>query len=121
MKTLNEVLNEKINGLVYGNRVLLPFKAEVLKIIIGSEIITDFSKQLHGAYIRVSDLYTEIYFLDYKVLKDELPKYEVIKMVIVEQGEDIFDFDNHIPLELRVESMHTLSVAKIRDDLIFFE
>ena len=121
MKTLNEVLDEKIDGLVYGNRVLLPFKAEILKIVIGSEIITDFSKQLHGAYVRVNDLYTEIYFLDYKVLKRELPKYEAIKMVVVEQGKDIFNFDNHIPLELRVDSKHTLSIAKIGDDLIFFE
>jgi len=121
MKTLNEVLNEKLDGLVYGNRVLLPFKAEILKIVIGSEIITDFSKQLHGAYVRVNELYTEIYFLDYKVLKDELPKYDAIKMVVVQQGKDIFNFDNHIPLELRIDGKHKLSIQKIGDDIIFFE
>ena len=43
MKTINEVLNESSGGLYYGNRILLPFKAEILKIVIDSEIITDFS------------------------------------------------------------------------------
>jgi len=121
MKTLNEVLNEKLDGLLYGNRVLLPFKAEILKIVIDTEIITDFSKQLHGAHVRVTELYTEIYFLDYKVLKDELSKYDVIKMVVVPQGEDIFNFANHIPIELRMKGKHNLSINKIGDDLIFFE
>lgn len=121
MKTLNEVLNEKSDGLLYGNRVLLPFQAEILKIVIDTEIITDFSKQLHGAHVRVTELYTEIYFLDYKIIKDELPKYDVIKMVVVQKGDDIFNFSNHIPIELRIDGKHRLSIKKIGDDLIFFE
>ena len=121
MKTINEALNEGSGGLYYGNRILLPFKAEILKIVIDSEIITNFSKQLHGASVRVTDSYTEIYFLDYKNLEEELTEYDVIKIVLVQQEEDIFNIKNHIPIELAIESKHKLSIKKIGDDIIFFE
>ena len=121
MKTIDEVLNENGNGLYYGNRILLPFKAEILKIVIDSEIITDFSKQFHGASVRVSEAYTEIYFYDYKNLEEELSKYDIIKVVLVESGKDLFDFNNHIPIELAIESKHKLSIKKIGDDILFFE
>ncbi len=121
MKTVNEVLNDKSGGLYYGNRVLLPFKAEILKIVIDSDIITNFSKYPHGASVRVTDNYTEIYFCDYKNLEEELTEYDVIKIVIVQQGEDIFNSENHIPIELAIESKHKLSIQKIGDDKIFFE
>ncbi len=121
MKTINEVLKENSGGLVYGNRVLLPFQAEVLKIVIGSEIITNFSKQLHGAHVRVTDFYTEIYFYDYKYLEEELSQYDLIKLVCVQQDDDIFDFENHIPIELSIESKHKISIKKISSNEIFFE
>ena len=121
MKTINEVLNESSGGLYYGNRVLLPFKAEILKIVIDSNIITDFSKKQHGASVRVADSYTDIYFCDYKDLEEELSKYDVIKVVLVQQGEDIFNTENHIPIELAIESKHKLSINKIGNDKIFFE
>lgn len=121
MKTLQEVLDKQLKGLHYGNRILLPFKAEILKIVIGRSIITDFSKKPHGASIRVTDHYTEIYFCDYKELEQELASYEVVKMVVVEQGKDVFDFEHHVSLELDPISKHELSIAKIGDDLLFIE
>ena len=121
MKSITEVLNENITGLHYGNRILLPFKAEILKIVIGTNIITDFSKKINGACIRVTDYYTEIYFCEYKNLLEELSKYEVIKLVAVQQGEDVFNFDSHIPMELVIESKHKLLIKPIPDDLLFFE
>ena len=121
MNSLNDVLKNGTQGLYYGNRILLPFKAEVLKIVIGSEIIVDFSKKMHGAHVRVTDYYTEIYFLDYNILKAELNKYDVIKVVVVQQGEDLFDFNNHIPLELKILNKHELSIKRIEDDIIFIE
>ena len=121
MKKIVEVLKEKKNGLVFGNRILLPFQAELLKIVIDSEIITDFGKRLEGAHIRVTDYYTEIYFLDYKILVNEIPKYKSIKMVVVQQGEDVFDFNNHINLEIELLGRHQISIKKIGDDILFYE
>ena len=121
MKTIKEVLNGNGTGLYYGNRVMLPFKAEILKIVIGREIITDFSKKPHGASVRVTDNYTEIYFCDYKNLEEEFSKYEVFKIVAVEQGDDIFDFKNHVLLELDPQEKHILTIAEIGEDILFFE
>lgn len=121
MKTVHEVLDENIDGLVYGNRVLLPFKAELLKIVIESDIITDFSKQFKGAHVRVTDAYTEIYFYDYDSLVEVTTEYEVIKLVLVPDGEDIFDFNNHISIELAMKGKHKVSIEKIGDDILFFE
>lgn len=121
MKNIKEVLNGNGTGLYYGNRVLLPFKVEILKIVIGREIITDFSKNKHGASVRVADSYTEIYFCNYKNLEEEFAKHEVIKLVVVEQGDNIFDFKNHILLELDPKEKHQLSIAEIGENLLFFE
>ena len=121
MKTIKEVLNGNGSGLYYGNRVLLPFKAEILKIVIDSVIITNFSKQPHGAQVRTTDNYTEIYFCDYKNLEEDLTEYDVIKVVLVQQGDDMFNNKNHIPIELAIESKHKLSIKKIGDDILFFE
>jgi len=121
MKNIKEVLAENISGLHYGNRILLPFKAEILKIVIGTHIITDFSKNIDGASIRVTDFYTEIYFYEYKNLEEQLTKYEVIKLALVQQGEDIFNFDNHFAIELKIESKHKLLIEPILADLLFFE
>lgn len=121
MRTINEVLNESSGGLYYGNRILLPFMAEILKIVIDSKIITDFSKQPHGATVRVTEHYTEIYFYDYKNLEEELTEYDLIKLVLVQQGEDIFNIENHIPIELVIESKHKLSIKMIDDDRLFFK
>ncbi len=121
MKTIKEVLNGNGSGLYYGNRVLLPFRAEILKIVIDSNIITDFSKKPHGAKVRVTDNYTEIYFCDYKNLEEELTDYDVIKLALVQQGDNIFDFEKHIPIELAIEAKHKLSIKKIGDDKLFYE
>jgi len=121
MKKIKEIFDENIIGLHYGNRILLPFKAEILKIVIGTNIITNFSKKFDGASIRVSNYYTEIYFFEYKNLAEQLSKYEVIKLVVVQQDEDIFNFDNHVSIELEIKSNHKLLIKKIPADLLFFE
>jgi hypothetical protein len=121
MKQISEVLDEKMGGLVFGNRVLLPFKAELLKIVIDSEIITNFGKRLKGAHVRVTDYYTEISFLDHKILINEISKYKSIKMVLVQQGKDIFDFNNHVSIEISFLGKHKISIKKIGENLMFFE
>jgi hypothetical protein len=121
MKKITEVLDQKIDGLVYGNRVLLPFRAEILKIIIGKKIITNFGTEPYGAQVRISDDFTGIYFLGYKDLELELSDYDVIKIVLVQKGEDIFNFDNHFRIVLKSKGKHLLSIEKNIDDLMFFE
>jgi len=121
MKKLDEVLKSKTEGLYYGNRVLLPFKVDLLKAIIENDIITDFSHTNKSAHYNKTDGYTEIYFYDYSNLGEVITKYEMIKIVVVEDGKDIFNLDNHRKLGLRVSNGHSLTIEEIDDEVLFIE
>jgi hypothetical protein len=121
MKSLDEILKSNINGLYYGNRVLLPFHCYVLKIVIGKDIITDFSIREKGAYINEQQEFTEIYFIDHPDLEDSITKYENIKMVIVEKGKNIFDFSMHRKIAIHPEGNHILSIKELDENTIFIE
>jgi hypothetical protein len=121
MKSLDEILKNNINGMYYGNRVILPFHFTALKIVIEKDIITDFSIREKGAYVNEHPDYTEIYFMDYPNLEANISKYENIKMVIVEKGKDIFDFSTHRKIAIRPEGNHILSIKAIDENTIFIE
>ncbi|MFO7445885.1 MAG: hypothetical protein R6W90_05930 [Ignavibacteriaceae bacterium] len=121
MKTLSEVLEKSLTGLYYGNRVLLPFSAEILKIVFDDELITDFSSQSRNVQITLRENYTEIYFFKYKNIEESVTKYENIKLILVEKGKDIFDYQNHIKIALYTEANHKLKIEKLGDDILFIE
>jgi hypothetical protein len=121
MKTIDEIIKNNINGLYYGNRVLLPFKGEILKAIIEKDIITDFSTSQKGAQYKRTDSYTEIYFHDYKELSESVSKYETIKLVVVEEGKDIFDINNHRRLILHLQEKHLLKIEEANGEILFIE
>jgi len=121
MKSLDEILQNNINGMYYGNRVILPFHFTALKIVIEKDIITDFSIREKGAYLNENPDFTEIYFIEYPELETNISKYENIKMVIVEKGKDIFDFNMHRKIAIRPEGNHILSIKEIDKNTIFIE
>lgn len=121
MKKLNEVLENKINGMYYGNRILLPFKAEILKAVIEEDIITDFSDFSEQAEYNINDTFTEIYFYSYENLSDFITDFETIKLIAVEEGEDIFNKHNHKKLILHLKENHILEIEEAGKDTIFID
>ena len=121
MKKLNEVLENKINGMYYGNRVFLPFKVDILKAIIENDIIMDFSDFSEDAEYEIKDDRTEIYFYGYKDLADFVTKYETIKLVVVEEGDNIFDEKTHKKIILHLQEKHSLKIEEAGDDSIFID
>jgi hypothetical protein len=121
MQKLDEVLEKKIPGLFYNNRLILPFHVHFLKVIIEDDIITDFSPSSKGIFIREESDFTDVYFLEYKLLKDSVSKYEAIKMVVVEKGKNVFDFNNHTKLAIYLEEKHKLRIEKSDEDILFIE
>lgn len=121
MKKIDETLKSGSNGLYYGNRVLLPFKAIVLKAVIEKDIITDFSSTHKGAQYNITDDYTEIYFLDYKELAESISKYETIKLVVVEKGNEVFDLNNHRRLILHLSEKHIVKIEEANGEILFLE
>lgn len=121
MKKLDLVLRENKRGLFYGTRVLLPFVADILKAVIKDEIITDFSPFSEGAYYEKFDDHTEIYFFDHEDILSDVSKYELIKLIVVEEGDDIFDLKAHRKISLNPTKNHILEIEELSDDIIFIE
>jgi hypothetical protein len=121
MKTIKEVLTNKLTGLHYGNRVLLPFSCHVLKLNIERDLITDFSPCCKGVHITETEDFMEIYFHDYKDLSESIGKYEKIKMIVVEKGKDVFEVNNHISIALNPIENHILEIEKLDQNIIFIE
>lgn len=121
MKSIEEVLNKKISGLYYDNRLILPFKAYFFKVIIDKEIITDFSPSSKGINIEEEDDFTSLYFLEHKQLRDIVTHYESIKLVVVEKDKDIFDFANHKKLAVYLGEKHEARIEETDADILFIE
>ena len=121
MKSLDQILSNNVLGLYYGNRVLLPFAAHILKINIENDLITDFGPSSKGASINETEDYTEIYFLEFDDLQNIVSKYENIKVILVEKGKDIFDFKNHRKIALHPEEKHVLKISELDKETIFIE
>ena len=121
MATLNEILKSKPNGLYYKNRLILPFQGVFLKIIIDDDIIMDFSPSSKHISINENETYTDIYFKQFKNLKDAVSKYEAIKMVMVERGKDIFNFDNHKKIIIYLKEKHQVKIEETEEDILFIE
>lgn len=121
MSTIENALEKKLNGLYYGNRALLPFNCHFLKVIIEDEIITDFSSHSKGIILKEEKDFTDLYFPGLKSLNDSVSKFEAIKMVVVEKGENIFDSNNHKKIAVYLEEKHKLKIEKTDDDILFIE
>lgn len=121
MYSIEEALKNKKSGLYYNNRLILPFKAHFLKVIVEHEIITDFSSASKGILINEEKDFTDIYFHDYENLKDSLSRYEAIKMVLVEKEKDIFNLENHIKLAVYLKEKHKAVIEMSDEDILFIE
>ncbi len=121
MGTIADTLSKGLTGLYYGNRAILPFNCYILKVIIDDDIIMDFSKDSKNVDISETADFTEIYFKQFKNLKDVVSKYESIKIIAVDKDKDIFDFDNHQKLVVHIEDEHKLTIEKTDEDILFIE
>ncbi len=121
MATLKEILTSKPRGLYYKNRLILPFQGIFLKVIVDDDIIMDFSPSSSQIYITENEDYTDIYFKKYKHLKDAVSKYEAVKMVLVEKGKDIFNFDNHQKIIIYLGEKHQVNIEETEEDILFIE
>ena len=121
MKRIVDVIATKQHGLYFGNRVLLPFHGYLLKIVIDDHILMDFSPSSKEIHVHETEAFMEIYFKDYKNLHDIISKYESIKIVVVEKDKDVFNFENHLKLALRIGENHSLTIEKTDEDILFIE
>jgi hypothetical protein len=119
--SIDEIIKTNTEGLYFGNRLILPFKAHFLKVIINDKIITDFSPAASGISVVEEDKFTNLYFNDYKFLIDEVTEFEVIKLLLVEKGKDIFKVENHKKIIVSLKEKHKAKIEAANDDILFID
>jgi hypothetical protein len=118
---IDEAIKNNLEGLCYGNRLILPFHFHLLKVIVDNDIITDFSPAARGIFIEENETFTDIYFHDYKSLKEKITKFESIKILAVEKGENIFDPANFRKLSLYLLEKNKIKIEYSDEDILFIE
>ena len=81
----------------------------------------DFSPISEVAYYEKSDDFTEIYFFEHQDILNDVSKYEIIKLVIVEEGNDLFDVANHRKISLNPVEHHQLEIEELPDNIVFID
>ena len=107
--TIARCLEAGLYGFVIGNRLSLPFRAELISILIGKQhsmvggpdFITDFSPSDRAVTVVEKENRMDIYFYDHPSLQQELGHWRG-RLVITccEEGTDLFDPSTHIRLAL---------------------
>ncbi len=112
MKTLNDINTEKINGMHYGGRILLPFRINIFHAILVKKSLMSDGKDLEYSAnfdYRINDDFTEICFPSYEDLSEHFSEDDIIKLYVTEKGNDIFDENNRVWINL-----HLLDNNKVR-------
>lgn len=118
---IKEAVAQKAHGLYFNNRIILPFHAHFLKMIIDDEIYTDFSISSKHIFISEEGNFTNVYIKDFKNIEDAVSKYEAVKLVVVEKGDDVFDLKNHLKLALYPEGRHNIKIMFTDEDVLLIE
>lgn len=119
-KTIKEGLNSQLKGFHIGNRLVLPFRCQLIKLIIDSDIVTEF---VGGGDVKVHQdpKNTSIYFRHQGKLKNYIDSYSAIKIIACDWNDDICDMKNHIKLICEVGDHHAVNIHEPNDDMLFIE
>ncbi|NNC95372.1 MAG: hypothetical protein HKN92_07395 [Chitinophagales bacterium] len=113
-------LNEDKKGFYIGDRLILPFKCHIIKIIAGHNIFTEMVGSNH---IKISQEphNTSIYFRSGGKLANYLNPEKTVKMVVCDLNKELTEIGNHIKLIIEIEENHKVTIHEPSDDMIFIE
>ena len=119
-KTINEALNAGSEGFHIGQRIILPFRAQLIKLIIGGDI---FTEMVGGAHIKLQQdpKNTSVYFRTSGKLDNMVDTHKVVKMIVCEWDQDLTDMHNHIKLICEMDENHVVKIHRPSDDMLFIE
>ena len=111
--TILNAINAKKSGYHIGQRLILPFRCQMVKMMVEGEIITEFVGSKH---IKLSQdpKNTSIYFRSSGNLDNFVDSYKVVKLIVSEWDADLTDMANHIKLICRIEENHEVLWSAIQ-------
>jgi hypothetical protein len=118
--TIKEALAQNRKGYHIGNRLILPFRCQLIKVIAEGHIITEM---VGGNDIKLQQdpHNTSIYFRHMGQLRNNFSKYEVIKLIACEWDDDLCDMSKHIKLVCGIGEKHEVTIEQPNDDMLFIE
>jgi len=104
--TIREALDQKINGYYIGNRLILPFHAQIIKLIFDGEVYTELvgSKEIQ---LNKDPNNTSIYFKKITDLNRYSDSFKNIKLLICEWNENICTA-KHYKIIADIEEQHVV-------------
>jgi len=115
---LHTVINSDKKGYHTGKRMILPFKCNIIKLIVDGHIFTEF---VGSDDIKIAQDYqnTSIYFREIGKLKQFEGGYSLIRIIIAPLEADLTDKSQHIKLICKIEENHEVEIALPSEDVLF--
>lgn len=118
--TIQEALKDNRDGFYIGHRLILPFKCNVIKVIIENEIYTELVGSDH---IKISQdsQNTSLYMRSAGRLNNQVGTYNVIKLVVADLDADLTLIENHVKLICEINDKHSVAIHAPDDNILFIE
>ena len=113
-----DIVNSEVRGYHTGNRMILPFKCNFIKIIADSQIVTEFKKN-NDLTVSQEPKNTSLYFREVGRLKEFEGGYQYIKIILASLEDDLSNPDNHIKMICEIEENHKVNMKIPGDDVLF--
>lgn len=119
-KTIKQSLTNEYKGFYIGQRIILPFKCQIIKLIVKGEIITEM---VGSSDVKISQdpKNTSIYFRSVGKLSNFIGSYQAIKMIVCEWDDNLCDIDNHVKIICEIGENHEVEIHTPDDDMLFIE
>lgn len=118
--TIHNALDNNLTAYYIGNRLILPFKCQLIKVIVESHIFTDMSGS-DELKIEQGPRNTSIYIKNTGMLRSFFDTYKTIKMVCSEYDTDLTDAEKHVKLVCRIGEKHQATIETPGEDILFIE
>lgn len=118
--SVKEAIAQKKNGFYIGHRLILPFKCQILKVIVDSEIFTEL---VGGKNLKLyqDPQNTSIYIRTIGKLNNYIDTYKSIKIIVAEWDADLTDINTHQKLVCEIQDGHEVLIGEPDEDLLFIE
>lgn len=118
--SIKAALDGKMSGFHIGNRIILPFRCQFIKLIVSKHIYHEFSGN-KDIKISQDPKNTSVYFTTVGDLDNYIGTYKIIKAIVAEWDADLTDVSNHKKLIFEPNEEHILDIYLPNDDMIFIE
>lgn len=118
--TVKAAMAEQRKGYYIGQRLILPFKCQLVKIIFDGEIYTEMVGN-EDIKLHQDPQNTSIYVTTKGRLSNYIGRYKFIKLIVCELEDDLCDIANHRKLMCSINDNHEVLIETPSDDMLFIE